>query len=286
MNAGEALLKAMGQHGAADGGAVPIACLLGHMSPQAQAHMQAQAPWAQSLFCGVFPYFKDRAEGNLSLYARGLDYHQVLQRRLERACQGWHEAFPSVQCRIWVDASPFPEVYAAALCGLGLLGCQGLLLTPDYGSYVFIGTVATSLAVPQPKKPIETCEQCGACVRACPGGALQADGKVDTERCLSALTQQKGELTPWQRQLIAACGSAWGCDRCQLVCPHNQKARQTYLPEFLQDTLTQLQGEQFAGMSNRAFRRQYAHRAFSWRGVGPLQRNLMLLGKTGKEEKV
>ena len=233
-------------------------------------------PGYTGLFCAVFPYFAGKTEGNLSLYARGQDYHTVAKSRLEQAAVWLRQEYGCVAIPM-ADVSPFPEVYAAACAGLGKLGQNGLLLTADHGSFVFIGLLLTDLDRQAGAEPVP-CVGCGACLHACPGNALHAGGAVDQTKCLSALTQQRGELTEAQAAAVAAHSLIWGCDCCQLVCPENQKVQATALPEFRQELLCGLT-EADVSMGDRAFRRQFAGRAFTWRGVQPLRRNLELKKK-------
>ena len=105
--------------------------------------------------------------------------------------------------------------------------------------------------------------------------ALEADG-VRTDRCLSHLTQKKGELTPEEAALLSAHPLIWGCDVCQQVCPYNRAAPVTPLPEFRDDLVPALTLPDVAGQTRRQFLERYPGRAFTWRGPGPLQRNLEL----------
>lgn len=252
---------------------------LSHMTAAQQRQAEELLPGHQGLICAVFPYFAGEAPGNLSLYARGQDYHAVVKERLERAAV-WLQQEYGFRFIPMADVSPFPEVWAAACAGLGKLGQNGLLLTPQYGSFVFIGLLLTDLPRAAGGPPVP-CRGCGACLRACPGAALGEKGQVEEARCLSALTQQRGLLTEEQARAVAAHPLIWGCDACQLACPENRQVLQTALPEFREDLLCSLT-EADTAMGDRAFRRQYAGRAFTWRGVQPLRRNLEL--KKHKQE--
>lgn len=163
------------------------------------------------------------------------------------------------------------------MAGVGRRGRHGLRIVPPYGSYVFLGTILTDLALPAtgPAEEPFCKETCRACEKACPTGAL-ADGKCDVSKCLSALTQEKGDLPPQVQAQIKASPTVWGCDACQKACPWNQKAELSSLLEFRENLMLSLTLEELDDLSNKAFRRQYADRAFSWRGIGPLKRNLTL----------
>ncbi len=246
------------------------------MTAEQKARAEELLPGHRGLICAVFPYFAGAAEGNLSLYARGQDYHAVVKTRLEQAAEWLRQEYGCGAIPM-ADVSPFPEVWAAACAGLGKLGQNGLLLTEEYGSFVFVGLLLTDLPLEGGGAPVP-CQGCGACLRACPGGALGANGRVDETRCLSALTQRRGELREEQAYAVASHGLIWGCDACQLACPENRKARETMLPEFREDLLCSLRAEDVA-VGDRAFRKKYAGRAFTWRGVQPLRRNLELKRK-------
>lgn len=264
------------------GGAASLAWeqAAGHMSPQ-QAHACEQAaPGLRSVHAAVFPYYTPPQPGaNLCLYARGEDYHRVLRRRMGQAAQQLEAQHPGHRFVPFADASPFPEVLLALLCGLGVLGEHGLLITPRFGSYVFVGLLASTLPWPDSAAELGECIGCAACRRACPGGALTGD--FDPERCLSHISQKRGELSAHQRALLAQSPLIWGCDRCQTVCPMNRGAEQTGLPEFRQNLILSL-SERDCALSDRQFRKTYGSRAFSWRGVAPLRRNLAL--QEGKKE--
>ncbi len=255
--------------GACAAGCVDADRLRPHMTPEGWQRALDRTPGLRRLLCAAFPYGPEAPEkGPVSLYARGMDYHLVLARRLEGAAASLTQLHPGCRFDFWADASPFPEVYAAALAGLGRLGQNGLLITRTAGSYVFLGFLATDAPLPETGGDIRPCSGCGACRRACPGGALGEQFRP--ERCLSALTQQRGELTAAQARLIRQERVLWGCDRCQLVCPENRLRTARPLPEFA--PLPDPTGEELR-LSDRAFRRQFSGRAFTWRGVQPLRRN-------------
>lgn len=252
------------------------------LSPEARAKGEALCPHPAGVLVAAFPYFTgpEGAPGNLSLYARGEDYHRVILRRLTGVAEQLALAYPG---RIFVpgaDASPLDERQCARLAGLGMLGRHGLVILPPYGSWIFLGTILTDLPLRSSPVPAPDCSGCGACVRACPAGAL-GDTGFDPDRCLSALTQKKGTLTPEEEGLLKAHPLIWGCDCCQLACPYNQEALAAPLPELAGETralpyLASLSLSDLAGLTNRTFREIYGKRAFAWRGPAVLRRNLTL----------
>ena len=146
--------------------------------PQPQKGMP---PWTRSAFCFVLPYFAGAAEGTISLYARGEDYHAVAARILGAFEQELRKEHPCMQARVFCDSCRFDERKLALSAGLGMRGMNGLFLHPEYGSYVFLAELLTDLPCDELPKEECFCEGCGACLRACPTKALEPSG-VDTAR--------------------------------------------------------------------------------------------------------
>ena len=228
----------------------------------------------RTVLVAAFPYYAGDRPGNLSLYARGRDYHQVVTGRLNTVCDFLREKYENGLFLPAADNSPLPERQAAWRCGVGLRGKNGLVILPPYGTYVFLGTILTDQALDlPPSAPSPDCVGCGKCVAACPGGALGESG-VELSRCLSELTQKKGDLTGEEAALVKAHPLIWGCDTCQRVCPYNAQPALSPLPEFREDLVDALDGADLEGLTNRTFRDKYGDRAFAWRGPAPLRRNL------------
>ena len=228
----------------------------------------------QGVFVAAFPYYADEEGGNLSQYARGRDYHAAISRRLQAVGDALQKEAGGKACfHVLTDNSPLPERQAARLAGLGLMGRNGMVILPPYGSWIFLGTILTDQPLETDRPPAPNCCRCNACVEACPTGALKY---WDFTVCLSYLTQKKGELSQYEAAAVAHHDLVWGCDNCQIVCPYNREAVETALPEFRQDLLRRLNQEDLAGLSNRTFREKYGDRSFAWRGPKPLERNLEL----------
>ena len=263
--------------GAAAWGAAAYSGLQPFLDETAKAKIDALCPGVRTVLVAAFPYYAGDRPGNLALYCRGEDYHRVLTRRLGGVCDALRTKYPDHTFVPGADSSPVPELAAAALAGVGRPGRHGLCIVPPYGSYVFLGTVLTDLEVP-PTAPTEgsPCpSDCTACFRACPTGALTEAG-CDVSVCLSEVTQRKGDLTEAEAALIRRSPTVWGCDLCQRACPLNRNAALSSLPEFRENLLDSLTLADLEGLSNKAFRKHYADRAFAWRGIGPLARNLRL----------
>lgn len=231
--------------------------------------------FSQNAVVALFPYFVKGEEGNLSLYARGVDYHIVAEEKLRLLAQALTE-LGAAEVQIHVDKGSLDDRKAAFEAGLGFFGMNGMLISPVYGSYFFIGQLIHNIDI-EPDLPMDCdCLMCGRCERECPGSALHG-GRVNEEKCLSAVTQRRGDLTRSEEALIRQNGLCWGCDVCQRVCPHNRGLDTTAIPEFLTERITSLSKSDIEGLSNKEFKEKYGRYAFSWRGKGVLLRNLEVL---------
>ena len=223
----------------------------------------------------AIPYYTTACaakERNLSAYAVARDYHLFFRRLFDDLLPILQKSFPQNKFVGFADHSPIDEIHAAATAGLGVIGKNGLLITPRYSSYVFLGELITDRKLPTETYEPRTCENCGACLAACPAKS----GNL----CLSALTQKKGLLTDEEKEHLAAFGSVWGCDLCQEVCPHTKKVLESGsifspIPFFAEQPLPHLSTEILNEMSDESFRQ----RAYAWRGRETIARNLALLEK-------
>ena len=160
------------------------------MTREAVEKAEQLCPNPRTVLVAAFPYYAGERGGNLSLYARGLDYHTVVTQRLNTICDFLKEKYENGRFLPAADNSPLPERQAAWRCGVGLRGRHGLVILPPYGSYVFLGTILTDAVLELlPSAPSLGCADCGRCRAACPGGAL-GEGGVGVGRCLCGLTQE------------------------------------------------------------------------------------------------
>jgi epoxyqueuosine reductase len=162
------------------------------------------------------------AEGRISRYAWGSDYHEVSRRRL-RALADFHRQWtPQAQVRGVVDTAPLLEREFAQLAGIGWVGKNTLVLNRRYGSWFFLSALLTSEVLAYDRPAVEDyCGTCRACLDACPTGALVAPYQLDARKCISYLTIELREQVP--AELRPALGEwVFGCDACQEVCPWNR----------------------------------------------------------------
>lgn len=226
---------------------------------------------AKSVLVMLFPYrFEDGGERNLSRYACVPDYHTVVGAELRGVADRLAREFSPYRFEAFTDNSPLPEVYAAAVAGLGCIGDHGLLIHPTFGSYVFIGTIVTDMPIEcKPLSDAPLCSHCGACAAACPSDHIRYKGN----QCLSDITQKKGELTEEEQRLMKQNGLVWGCDRCQEACPHNQTAVIRPHPCFTA----------YEPMLLPPLPTDWKQKAYGWRGRAVLERNLKILGYVSDE---
>lgn len=164
----------------------------------------------------AFPYAA-RPSGPIASYAIGEDYHHWVKDRLKRLGQ-WAEENYGGATRACVDTAPIRERYWARQAGIGFIGINNQLIVPGAGSRFFLGELLWTRAV-DPDEPCGlTCGDCQACVRACPGSALDGRGGCDARRCVSYLTIEHRGALPAGADLG---GMLYGCDACIDACPHN-----------------------------------------------------------------
>ncbi len=153
-------------------------------------------------------------------YACTTDYHTTIKQMLFELCQRLKEAEPSFTARCFVDSAPIFEKRYAVEAGLGWIGRQSLLVTPEYGSFVLLGEIVTTAECDSYDTPLETvgCGECRRCVEACPNTAIK-ERHIDTSRCISCATiEREGD------KKCNLHGWIFGCDECQSVCPYNKRA--------------------------------------------------------------
>ena len=216
------------------------------------------------------PYLVKNQEKNISAYAFANDYHLYFKKLFGFILPKLKEKNPDYSFSGFADDSPINERVVAAIGGLGILGLNGMLITEKYSSYVFLGEIITDMPLDTKELEVKKCEECGACMRACP--------KNDCGVCLSELTQKKGELTDKEKFAIQKYDSAWGCDICQEVCPHTKKAIKTgtiytNINFFTENIISKLSSSILDSMSDEEF----STRAYSWRKRDTIRRNLLLL---------
>ncbi|WP_175423753.1 tRNA epoxyqueuosine(34) reductase QueG [Inhella inkyongensis] len=172
----------------------------------------------------------------VSLYARGRDYHKMLRARLQKLADRLQQEVGAIGHRCFTDSAPVLEVELASRSGLGWRGKHSLLLNREGGSMFFLGELFVDLALPTTPPQDPHCGRCTACIDVCPTRAIVAPYQVDARRCISYLTiEHAGDIPEALRPLLG--NRIYGCDDCQLACPWNKFAQTQSLPDFAPRTV-------------------------------------------------
>lgn len=222
------------------------------------------------------PKVKGERRGEFARASWGIDYHDVLNERMDRLIEYIRkEAEGEVEFKPMVDTGELVDVAVAKRAGLGFIGRNGLLITKEYGSYVYLGEIITNIEFEPDEEVDFGCGECTRCVDACPTDALLGDGRMNAKRCLSYQTQTKGYMPKEYRRKMGHV--IYGCDICQIVCPYNKGVDSHFHEEMEPDvekTMPKL--TPLLTISNREFKETFGEMAGSWRGKKPLQRNAII----------
>ena len=203
----------------------------------------------------------------------GLDYHYVLQNKLDRLAKGIEELTANFEYKGMVDTGALVDTAVARRAGIGFIGKNGLVISKEFGSYMFLGELITNLDI-EPDQPVDyDCGDCNRCVTACPTSCLIGDGTMNAKRCLSFQTQDKGIMDLEFRKKIKTV--IYGCDICQICCPYN-KGLDNPLATEIDPDLAHPELLPFLKLSNGQFKEKFGHIAGSWRGKNILQRNAII----------
>lgn len=220
---------------------------------------------------------RDQRRGQFARVSWGIDYHDVLNEKLQQLIAFIQAETAGVDSHFkpQVDTGEFVDVAAAQRAGLGFIGKNGLLITEEFGSFVYLGEIVTNLSL-EPDEPVANgCGDCTRCITGCPTTALLGDGRMNAKRCLSYQTQTKGIMPNEFRKKMHTV--IYGCDICQLVCPYN-RGKDFHFHEEMEPKTDEVYPPlvPLLSISNKEFKKQYGHLSGSWRGKKPLQRNALI----------
>ncbi|PLT33619.1 tRNA epoxyqueuosine(34) reductase QueG [Bacillus sp. V5-8f] len=226
---------------------------------------------------------KGERRGIFARASWGTDYHVILRDKLKQLEEFIQRKVPEAVTKSMVDTGELVDRAVAERAGIGWSGKNCSIITPEFGSYVYLGEMITNLPF-EPDQPMEDrCGNCNKCIDVCPTGALVAGGQLNAQRCIAFLTQTKGFLPDEFRTKIG--NRLYGCDTCQTVCPEN-KGKDFHLhpetepdPEIAKPLLKPL-----LSISNRDFKEKFGHVSGSWRGKKPIQRNAIIALAHYKDE--
>lgn len=162
-------------------------------------------------------------KANVSVYARGKDYHDIIKKRLKVLARWMVSEVPS-ELKVFVDTAPVMEKPLAAAAGVGWQGKHTNLVSPEFGSWLFLGAIYTTLELDTSEPHGDQCGSCTACLDACPTDAFTGPYKMDARRCISYLTIELKEEIPLEFRR-ALGNRIYGCDDCLSACPWNKFAQ-------------------------------------------------------------
>ncbi|WP_442598947.1 tRNA epoxyqueuosine(34) reductase QueG [Neobacillus sp. D3-1R] len=213
----------------------------------------------------------------------GQDYHHILRDRLKKLEEFILSKVPEAKLKSMVDTGELSDRAVAERAGIGWSGKNCSIITPEFGSFVYLGEMITNIPF-EPDSPIEDqCDDCTLCMDACPTGALVQGGQLNANRCIAFLTQTKGFLPDEFRKELG--NRIYGCDTCQTACPKNKGKNYYFHPEMEPDSeIVKPLLKPVLHMSNREFKEKFGPLSGSWRGKKPIQRNAIIALAHFKDE--
>ncbi len=219
------------------------------------SNMQSVVPNAKSVIVVALNYYRPqeplkRGHGRIARYAYGRDYHKIMGAKLKKLRVAIdvlsQQYYPNEkhENRSFVDVGPLLERALAEQAGVGVTGKNSLIITKNFGSWVVLGEIVTTLPLTindteyqqqksKNKSPFSSCGSCTRCIQSCPTGAIIAPGIVDARKCISYLTiEHEGPLPSKLKKIIKKTKKLFGCDICQEVCPHNSRQKISIHNEF------------------------------------------------------
>ncbi len=215
-------------------------------APERRADPARVLPGCRSVISVGMNYYTDQraderqGNGRIARYAWGLDYHTILGDRLARLSERVTTLAPDSRNRAYVDTGPVMEKAWAQQAGLGWIGKHSNLVSSEFGSWLLLGEILTTLELEPDEPGTDLCDSCTLCIQACPTGAITEPYVVDAGRCISYLTiELRGSEPPLAEELRRGVGNRiFGCDDCLDICPYNHQAEPTREPGFQSTLLT------------------------------------------------
>jgi epoxyqueuosine reductase len=229
------------------------------------------APGTTSVIVTAARYPVTRAPGaGFASYAHGRDYHAVMKEKLEELAAFIRSRTSLAVARVCVDSAPVPEREWATRAGLGWRGKQGQIVNPIFGCCFVLGLLLVDIDLACSVPATNQCGSCDLCIKACPTGAIDDNGAVDANRCISYLTtEHNGDIPEKLHPVIG--GALFGCDICTSICPWNRHEDNMIMPELAAGAMPD--AETCLAMSEADFNKQFSDSTVSRLGLKRLQRN-------------
>jgi len=225
-----------------------------------------------------------RGEGNISVYARGKDYHDVLKKRLKQLARSFAQT-SGADVKVFVDTAPLMEKPLAEKSGLGWQGKHTNLVSRDHGSWLFLGVMLTAAELIPDASEVDHCGSCQLCLDICPTRAFPAPYKLDARRCISYLTIEHKGLIPHEFRGPMS-NRIYGCDDCLAVCPWNKFAETARESAFW--ARIELKGpelDQLAALDDATFRQVFSGSPIKRIGRDRFVRNVLIaIGNSGNTD--
>ena len=237
---------------------------------------------AQSVICVGLNYRtvkqaapnEDVPTGRAANYARYEDYHIFIKKLLGNLVEFISAIFSKpFKYKICVDSAPVAEKALAAKAGLGFIGKNHILISPQFGPQILLGEMIIDFKL-QPDAPVAgNCSGCNKCISACPTGAVRADGQFDANKCISYLTTEyKGQVPAELAEKIG--DRLFGCDECVLACPWYEKSPVCKNKQFrFCPGRAKLDLNKILSLDEKSFRAEFAGSVFERPGLEVLKRN-------------
>jgi epoxyqueuosine reductase len=246
---------------------------------------ESLVPGAKSILVTALNYYSDiKQDGKdvpvISRYAYGINYHEVITKKLKLILDLIRNIAPEMNGRAFVDSAPLLEKAWAVEAGLGWQGRHSIVINNKIGSFFFIGICVLDIELDYDKPCKEnSCGNCRLCIDLCPTGAINENSTIDARRCIANLTiENRG---PIPEEIIPKLGGrVYGCDRCQEVCPWNKNAKENKNPEFeLPGELKHMTKEEWVKLSREQFNRLFKRSPIARRKYEPFMKNVTIVTK-------
>lgn len=252
-----------------------------------RAEPEMLLPGVKSIICLAMNYYQPFTNkpkwkyGKVARYAWGKDYHNVIGKKLKKIrnfiIEKSEGELTKKDFRLFCDAGPILERACALKAGFGFIGKNGMLITKEYGSWVFLAEILVRAKLKYSKisKPKGlSCGSCTKCMDACPANAIIKPHVIDAKKCISYQTIENKKKIP---RNIGKNLNNWifGCDICQEVCPHNSRSKKTNVPEFLNHRAgPYINLEELLKMKEGEFNKKYAGSPLKRAGLKKLKETL------------
>ena len=267
---------------------------MGWMQDRAEQRAHPQALWPEAvsvIALGVnygpahdpLEVLSRRDRGAVSVYAQNRDYHDLVKKRLKALARWMTERWPDKPLKVFVDTAPVMEKPLAQQAGVGWQGKHTNLVSREFGSWLFLGEIYTTLDLAPSDAEVDHCGSCSRCLDVCPTDAFPAPYRLDARRCVSYLTiEHRGPIPDELRPRIG--NRIYGCDDCLAVCPWNKYARAHDEPAFApREALTAPKLAELAQLDDPAFRALFSGSPIKRIGRDRFVRNVLVaIGNSGE----